>query len=234
MSATARTASAPNTVTESLRVAALLTFAGGFLDAFTFVGHGRVFANAMTGNVVLLGISAADGDWITARHRALPIVAFLAGVFAAHLIRVRNDGQHPARAGRYALLLELVLLTVVAFLPRDFPDSPIVLGIAFVAALQSTVFSRLRGMVYNSTMTTGNLRRSAELLYAGVLPRRDAATLRQAGLFAAICGCFLLGAVAGGLATPVLRNAAVVVPIAALVLVLAMNLAAERRLRRGR
>ena len=38
----------------TLGIATLLAAAGGFLDGFTWVGHGHVFANAMTGNVVLL------------------------------------------------------------------------------------------------------------------------------------------------------------------------------------
>ena len=40
-------------------VAALLTFSGGFLDVFTYVGHGHVFANTMTGNIVFLGMFSA-------------------------------------------------------------------------------------------------------------------------------------------------------------------------------
>jgi uncharacterized membrane protein YoaK (UPF0700 family) len=35
-------------------VAVLLTLSGGFPDAFTYLGHGKVFANSMTGNIVLL------------------------------------------------------------------------------------------------------------------------------------------------------------------------------------
>ncbi|MFP3616894.1 DUF1275 family protein, partial [Paraburkholderia sp. SIMBA_050] len=41
----------------NLTVAALLTLSGGYLDAYTYVGHGHVFANTMTGNVALLGIN---------------------------------------------------------------------------------------------------------------------------------------------------------------------------------
>jgi Na+/H+ antiporter NhaC len=48
---------------DSLPVAALLAASGGFLDAFTYIGQGHVFANAMTGNVVLLGVYAATGNW---------------------------------------------------------------------------------------------------------------------------------------------------------------------------
>jgi hypothetical protein len=32
----------------SVGVSAALALAGGYLDGFTFVGHGRIFANAMT------------------------------------------------------------------------------------------------------------------------------------------------------------------------------------------
>jgi uncharacterized membrane protein YoaK (UPF0700 family) len=37
-------------------ISALLASAGGFPDGFTYVGHGHVFANSMTGNVILPGI----------------------------------------------------------------------------------------------------------------------------------------------------------------------------------
>ena len=49
----------------TLASATLLLFAAGFLDAFTYVAHGGVFANAQTGNVVLAGISLVAGQWRT-------------------------------------------------------------------------------------------------------------------------------------------------------------------------
>jgi uncharacterized membrane protein YoaK (UPF0700 family) len=56
----------------TIRLAALLAIAGGFLDAFTYIAHGGVFANAQTGNVVLLGVFAARGDWLGAVRHVLP------------------------------------------------------------------------------------------------------------------------------------------------------------------
>ena len=44
-------------MSDSLRVAMLLALAGGFLDAYTYVTRGGVFANAQTGNIVLFGIN---------------------------------------------------------------------------------------------------------------------------------------------------------------------------------
>jgi len=67
----------------SLRLAVLLTLAGGFLDAFTFVGHGGVFANAQTGNVVLLGVEAAAGRWSAAVRHVPALLAYVAGVATA-------------------------------------------------------------------------------------------------------------------------------------------------------
>jgi uncharacterized membrane protein YoaK (UPF0700 family) len=52
-------ASHPGSAAESITNSAVMASAGGFLDAFTYVGHGHVFANAITGNVVLLGVALA-------------------------------------------------------------------------------------------------------------------------------------------------------------------------------
>ena len=50
-------------IRDSFRVAALLAVVGGFLDAYTYILRGGVFANAQTGNIVLLGVHMADKDY---------------------------------------------------------------------------------------------------------------------------------------------------------------------------
>ena len=42
---------------ERLFPVTLLTLSGGLQDAYTYLRRGRVFANAQTGNIVLLGQS---------------------------------------------------------------------------------------------------------------------------------------------------------------------------------
>jgi hypothetical protein len=54
---------------DTLPTGLLLAGAGGFLDAYTFVGRGGVFANAQTGNIVLLGVEAGE------RHLARGVAA---------------------------------------------------------------------------------------------------------------------------------------------------------------
>lgn len=41
----------------------LVTLAGGAVDAWVYLGHGHVFANAQSGNIVLMGIALAQDDF---------------------------------------------------------------------------------------------------------------------------------------------------------------------------
>jgi uncharacterized membrane protein YoaK (UPF0700 family) len=194
-------------------VACLLSLSGGFLDAFTYLGHGQVFANAMSGNVVLLGAMAAIGNWRQALRHIPPLIAFMAGVFMAQAIRLPVGRIAPHWPALLSLAVEIVVLTVIAFLPRTFPDLWIVLSISFAAALQNSSFTRVRNWPYNSVMTTGNLRRFAEGLFTGTVPRLDPEILEQAWVFGSIIVCFLAGAFIGGLTTDRLHNAALAIPV---------------------
>ena len=75
----------------SLFHGALLAIVGGFLDAFTFLEKGHVFANAMTGNVVLLGVFTATGNWLQAGGHLLPILAFSVGIVVAEILKRPYD-----------------------------------------------------------------------------------------------------------------------------------------------
>ena len=76
---------------EALRVGLVLALAGGYLDAYTYLCRGGVFANAETGNMVLLGVKLAAGDWGGAVKYLPPIFAFFLGVLAAEAIGYVKD-----------------------------------------------------------------------------------------------------------------------------------------------
>ena len=193
---------------DSLPVAALLAASGGFLDAFTYVAHGHVFANAMTGNVVLLGVYAATGNWTQSWRHVPPILAFLLGVAAAQSIRLPQMHRWLPNPAVAALSAEMAFLLAGGWLPDRFPSLPLVLGISFLAALQSSSFRLLEKWPYNSTMTTGNLRSLAELPFEALSPGRRAEALRRARLLGIVCLAFLAGAVLGGICTLRLNNKA--------------------------
>ena len=47
---------------EHIVPACLLTVVGGFLDVYTFLFRGEVFANAVTGNMVFCGLHIARAE----------------------------------------------------------------------------------------------------------------------------------------------------------------------------
>ena len=76
-------------MSDSFRIGAILAAVGGFLDAYTYLARGQVFANAQTGNIVLLGVHLSEGDFKKALSYLVPILAFVAGVFVDEWIKHR-------------------------------------------------------------------------------------------------------------------------------------------------
>jgi uncharacterized membrane protein YoaK (UPF0700 family) len=201
------TDSHPQSAGETTRLAALLAVAGGFLDAFTYVAHGGAFANAQTGNIVLLGVSLAGWHWLAATRHMLPILAFVAGVSVAETIGAPPVGRRLQHPHRSALIFELAVLLVVGVLPKSFSSTLVILAIAFVAAIQSTTFAKLGKWSLNTTMTTGNLRTAAASGYRAIV-RPDAKASSEALIFGTVCLAFLIGAGLGALLTRSLHNEA--------------------------
>ena len=192
-----------------LNVAVLLTLSGGFLDAFTYLGHGKVFANSMTGNIVLMAVNLAAGDWHQASRHVSPLVGFACGILAARLLQLMTPRwvRQPAIA---ALTFEIVFLAAAAL--KWLPEFWLIPGISFVATLQTMFFMQSGTVTYTSVMTTGNLRRSIQLFFESTIPKRDPAGLREAVVLGTISLSFALGAVVGGLTTRRLHDAALGVP----------------------
>jgi uncharacterized membrane protein YoaK (UPF0700 family) len=190
-------------------VALLLTLSGGFLDAFTFVGHGKVFANSMSGNIVLLAANLAASDWHQAARHVSPLVGFACGVLAARPLELMTPRwfREPAIA---ALVLEIVFLGTAGL--KGLPEFWLIPGISLVATLQTTFFVRSGTVTYTSVMTTGNLRRSVQLFFESTIPKRDPAKLGDAAMLGAISLSFALGAMIGVLSTRHLHDTALCVP----------------------
>ena len=69
-------------VSESIRLGSILMFSGGFLDAYSYLVRGQVFATAETGNIALMGISLARGDLAVAGRYLIPVAAYAAAGLA--------------------------------------------------------------------------------------------------------------------------------------------------------
>ena len=176
---------------------ALLTLSGGLQDTYTYLRRGKVFANAQTGNIVLLGQSIFNGDWARAARYLLPVLAFALGVAAADAVRVRLPHWQ-----RRVLLWEILLLFLVGFIPHSLDQLANAL-VSFSCAMQVQAFRRVEGFAFASTMCIGNLRSGMESLCA-FLRTGDRQERRKARLYFLVILLFALGAEIGSLAVELL------------------------------
>jgi len=200
---------------ETLAVALLLAFAGGYLDTYTWITHG-VLANAQTANLVFLWVHATAARWQQAFHFVPSLFAFGVGVVLAAWLR-RTTGE---RAGQLSLLIEIGMLILVSVLHNRVPQVAGTLGISMVAAMQTAIFTRVEGSLYSSVMITGNFRQAIEGAFALVAGDREAGLLRKSCIFMAVCAAFGTGAAVGAFLTERMPALTLAVPVAALVMVL--------------
>jgi uncharacterized membrane protein YoaK (UPF0700 family) len=183
-----------------LVIACLFAMAGGYMDAYSYLAHGHVFANAQTGNVVFFSVFASGGHWAQAARHLPPIAAFALGVAAAKLLGVRPH-QQPFRATLICQAFELVTLTTLAVVGAGLPNACVVPIISFVAAVQITSFGSLGPWSFNSAMVTGNLHEATSALVLWIAGRETAVNRDKAIGLSLICLFFLLGALCGGIYT---------------------------------
>lgn len=188
---------------DAWRVAAFLAVSGGFQDAYSYLARGGVFANAQTGNIVLLCGNLAHGDAGGALRFVLPLAAFTLGAFAAAMMRRRDGSLHWRQR---VLVAEVALLAAAGFVPHslDFAANALV---SFACAMQVQAFRKIHGNAYASTMCIGNLRAFAEWTGRAVGGCASTRTgCRRAWLraerYLGIIALFALGATLGALAVP--------------------------------
>jgi uncharacterized membrane protein YoaK (UPF0700 family) len=186
----------------SLPAAMLLAGAGGGLDAFVYLNHGHVFAAAMTGNGIFLGIAVLHHEWMQAVRHLIVLISFVFGVFASRVL-ADTFKRHAITVG---LFCEIAVLFAASWLPGSFPDSVFVPVIAVVAAYQVASFRTADIYSYNSTFLTGNLRMAIEGLYDSFNPAHREAGLRQFRQLSLIVVSFLTGASVGAILSPRFLN----------------------------
>lgn len=180
-------------MSEGFRTAAVLALAGGFLETYTFILHGKVFANAQTGNIALCGMALAGGNWSEALKYLIPILSFAAGVGFVEFIRRRWQKLSLLHWRQLMVLLEAFILSACFFIPAGTADRLANLIVSVACALQVQTFRKIHGTPFASTMCTGNLR-SLTIAWIAWRRMRQKDALRQVLHLGGIIAAFLLGA----------------------------------------
>ena len=151
-------------MSESMPLAIFLTLAGGLQDAYSYNCRGKVFANAQTGNIVLLGQNLAEGNWGVALHYLIPLLAFISGVYVA--VRIQNLCKESEKIHwrQIVLVIQIILLFLVGLFPQSM-NVPANAMMSFSCAMQVNAFRKFHGIPCATTMCIGCL------LYTSPSPR---------------------------------------------------------------
>lgn len=188
-------------MSEAFVTSIFLALSGGLQDAYTYCIRDGVFANAQTGNVVLMSQYLMQGDFSMAGHYAVPLLSFAFGVFVAEKLQARFKYASKLHWRQGLLVLEIVLLVFVGFLPEtmNVTASSVV---SFVCAMQVQAFRKVNGYSYASTMCIGNMRSGVAALSAFHREHKKA-QLREAYHYFGVIGFFAAGAAIGSVLVPV-------------------------------
>jgi uncharacterized membrane protein YoaK (UPF0700 family) len=170
------------------------------MDAWVYMDHGHVFANAQTGNVVLFGIHVAAGDFTAAARHVPSIMAFILGLVSSRLTAawLKKAGLNSRNV---RLTVECVLLVALALIASRLPNGAVTACVGFIAAVQITSLSHIGDVTFNTGMTTGNLLGAFSAASAVLYDPASKKDRTRAIALGSICLAFAAGAVLGGFFT---------------------------------
>lgn len=182
---------------ESFLLSAIISLSGGFQDAYTYNLRDKVFANAQTGNIVLMSQHFMTGEWEKSLHYLMPVVAFAGGIVIAEQICHYFKNCKKLHWRQMILLVEILVLSTVAFISQKHNMLANAL-VSFACAMQVQSFRKVSGYPYASTMCIGNLRSGTDS-FSVFLRNHERGALNKALHYYGIIFIFAIGAGLGGM-----------------------------------
>ena len=90
------------------------------MDAYSYMCRDEVFANAQTGNMLLLGINLAEQNWPLTIRYFFPVFAFAAGIVLSDLVRHNLEDHSLLHWRQLAVGVEARVLMGVCFIPQEY------------------------------------------------------------------------------------------------------------------
>ena len=141
-----------------------ITFLGGFMDAYTIMTRGGIFANNQTGNMAKLGIHFAQQNWKGVNECFFVMFCCVLGACFSQVVQHKLHWFQGDWRKRGLLLLAFALF-LSGFVPTTIPHVYVGAAFTFLAGFQSCLFRKWEGAAHNTIVSTGNLRSIGLYLY---------------------------------------------------------------------
>ncbi len=196
-------------IAEFYGVGVVLAIVGGFLDAYTYISRDGVFANAQTGNMVLLALNLRSGNRLKVFSYFVPILSFFLGVLIVEMIKSKFNEHPKIHWHRIILEIEIGVILIVGFIPQGNLNSLANVLVSFTCAMQVEAFRKMNGNPFATTMCTGNLRSATDNLFQ-YFKTKNKDKLKNALQYYGIIMFFIGGAALGALMTDLIGTKAVI------------------------
>lgn len=193
---------------ETFLVLVFITLAGGFQDAYSYLMRGKVFANAQTGNIVLLFKNIVELNFKASISYLIPIIAFTFGIYIA----VRFEDAIEKRRlhwRQYIVAFEIIIMIIVSIVPENLNNLANAL-LSFSCAMQVYAFKKIYGLNFATTMCIGNLRSATENLSKYHITK-DRKYLENSKKYYTVIFIFGMGAALGNIASDYFRLKSIIV-----------------------
>ena len=160
-------------MSESIRLGIILALSGGFMDAYSYMCRGKVFAMPRREIFLLFGIYMSERQWDMAIRYLIPVIAFVTGIGVADLVRMKIKEKSIFHWRQLSVLSEAVVLFVVCFIPQKF-NLPANSLTSLACGIQVESFRKIHGNGIATTMCIGNLRSATQQMceYLGSKKKR--------------------------------------------------------------
>ena len=199
-------------VEEARLFAIVMTFCGGFLDAFTYIQCGHTLAAAQTGNIVFLAAALVNHNVIGIIDRCGAIILYVLGIIVAITFQA-----HIKYWRIFCLFPILIIGGFVGAMPENFPTYLSVGLVSFGLALLNTAFSKIEGLGYSSVFTTGNIKKSVVFGTEYIYHHRQQ-DLKIAVNYFIVVLAFTLGAISSAIIQPFFQMKTIWVAVAIILL----------------
>ena len=207
-------------ISESIMVGILLALSGGFMDAYSYINRGKVFANAETGNIILMTLKICEGKFLESVNYIIPILSFAIGVAICEIIKHRKEKINIIHWRQIIVVFEIVAFVFVAFLPQDMNQIANSI-ISMISGVQFATFPKVRGTAMATTMCTGNLKAGTQNMYRGI-KTGDKSALEK-GLYYYVCiFVFIIGTMVGYLFVKLWAEKAILLAAVAMLIIFLM------------
>ena len=190
------------------------------MDAYSYMCRDGVFANAQTGNMLLLGINLSERNWGMALRYLFPVLAFAVGIALADVVRVHAKDKSLFHWRQLSVLCEALVLFVVCFFPQSMNLAANSLT-SLACGIQVESFRKIHGNGIATTMCIGNLRSATQHMcsYANT---KDKEYIKKGLLYYGIIFFFVIGAVIGNACVEMFAEKALLIASAILAVAFVM------------